>query len=86
MSCGMGPFRFMTRMPKRIVVKIEGRNVSIQAWRYEVKSIAGGAVDVLYLDTDVPENTQEDREITAVLYGGDERYRLKQEIVLGIEG
>ncbi len=80
------PFRFMTRMPKRIVVKIEGRNVSIQAWRYEVKSIAGGAVDVLYLDTDVPENTQEDREITAVLYGGDERYRLKQEIVLGIGG
>ena len=41
---------------------------------------------VLYLDTDVPENTAEDREITDVLYGGDERYRLKQEVVLGIGG
>jgi len=28
----------------------------------------------------------EDREITSFLYGGDERYRLKQEIVLGIGG
>ncbi len=80
------PFRFMTRQTKRVVVKIEGRNVSIQAWCYVIKSVTGGEVAVLYLDTDVPENTAEDREITAVLYGGDERYRLMQEVVLGIGG
>ncbi len=80
------PFRFMTRQTKRVVVKIEGRDVSIQAWCYMVKSVTGGEVAVLYLDTDVPENTTEDRTITDVLYGGDERYRLKQEVVLGIGG
>jgi starch phosphorylase len=41
---------------------------------------------VILLDTDLNENTAADREITRYLYGGDERYRLKQEIVLGIGG
>lgn len=80
------PSKFMTRLPKKVMVLIEGRKVFIQAWSYKVKSITGGEVDVLYLDTDVEENTREDREITAVLYGGDDSYRLKQEIVLGVGG
>lgn len=80
------PARFMIRLPKKVKVQIEGRNVYLQAWCYKVRSIAGGEIDVFYLDTDVEENTKEDREITAVLYGGDVQYRLKQEIVLGIGG
>ncbi|NIU39556.1 hypothetical protein GWN65_06220, partial [Candidatus Bathyarchaeota archaeon] len=43
-------------------------------------------MSILFLDTDVEGNTPEDREITSFLYGGDERYRLKQEIALGIGG
>ncbi|WKZ17957.1 MAG: alpha-glucan family phosphorylase [Candidatus Jettenia sp. CY-1] len=80
------PFKFMIRLSKKVIVFIEGRKVFIQAWSYKIKSITGGEVDVLYLDTDVEENTSEDREITAVLYGGDDSYRLKQEVVLGIGG
>lgn len=80
------PARFMIRLPRMVKAQIEGRTVYIQAWCYKVRSIAGGEVDVFYLDTDVEENTKEDREITAVLYGGDVQYRLKQEIVLGIGG
>ncbi len=80
------PSKFMSRLPKKVEVKVEGRNVYIQAWCYKVKSITGGEVDVLYLDTDLAENTKEDREITAQLYGGDDCYRLKQEVVLGIGG
>ncbi len=41
---------------------------------------------VIFLDTNIPQNTPEDRSITDYLYGGDSRYRLKQEIVLGIGG
>src|SRR5574337_1073660 len=76
------PSKFMTLRPKKVKVQIAGRDVYIQAWCYKVKSVTGGEVDVYYLDTDIVENTQEDRDITAVLYGGDDRYRLKQEIVL----
>ena len=41
---------------------------------------------MLLLDTDVHENAADDRQITDRLYGGDDAYRLKQEIVLGIGG
>ncbi|NUO09218.1 MAG: alpha-glucan family phosphorylase [Candidatus Brocadia sp.] len=80
------PSKFMIRLSKKIKVQIEGRDVYIVAWRYQVQSITGGEADVLFLDTDVEENTKEDREITAFLYGGDMHYRLKQEIILGIGG
>ena len=58
----------------------------MESWLYDLQSPTGGLVTVLFLDTDVPENDPEDREITSFLYGGDERYRLKQEIVLGMGG
>ncbi|MEK7805853.1 MAG: alpha-glucan family phosphorylase, partial [Planctomycetota bacterium] len=80
------PSKFLIRLSRKITVQIEGRNVFVQAWRYNVQSVTGGKVDVIYLDTDVGENTKEDREITAFLYGGDDCYRLKQEIILGIGG
>jgi starch phosphorylase len=67
-------------------VQIEGREVKIKAWLYDYQSVTGGIVPILFLDTDVEGNTPEDRDITSFLYGGDERYRLKQEIVLGIGG
>ncbi|MCP8304625.1 MAG: alpha-glucan family phosphorylase [archaeon] len=80
------PSKFMTLLPVDVTVKIQDRDVKIKAWLYEVKSLTGGAIPVLFLDTDVEGNTPEGREITFFLYGRDERYRLKQEIVLGIGG
>jgi alpha-glucan phosphorylase-like protein len=43
-------------------------------------------VPVIFLDTNLPENRPEDRDITKHLYGGDGAMRLKQEIVLGFGG
>ncbi len=80
------PSQHMYLLPHKVTVEIEGRDVYVQAWLYEVKSLAGGNVPVFFLDTDTPENRPDDREITASLYGGDQAYRLKQEIVLGIGG
>ncbi len=76
----------MEQLPARITVPIEGRAVTVTAWLYKTKSPAGGVVPVLFLDTSLQENSPEDRSITDSLYGGDQRYRLKQEIVLGIGG
>ncbi len=80
------PSKFMKLLPETATVKIDGRDVRIGVWVYEQESLTGGTIPVLFLTTDVEENTQEDREITDFLYGGDEKYRLKQEIVLGIGG
>jgi starch phosphorylase len=70
----------------RTKVLIEGREVKIQAWRYWVTSATGSSVPVILLDADLPENQESDRSLTDSLYGGDDHYRLSQEIVLGIGG
>ena len=80
------PPEYMTLLPAKITVQIEGRNVLVQVWQYNVESLTRGNVPVFFLDTDVEGNAPEDREITSYLYGGDLAYRLKQEIVLGIGG
>ncbi len=80
------PEKFMTLLPNEVFVQIEGRTVKVKAWLYKYRSITGGVVPVLFLDTDFDANAQQDREITYYLYGGDERYRLKQEAILGFGG
>jgi glycogen phosphorylase len=80
------PSKFMKMLRETASVKIEGRNVKIGVWVYEQESLTGGTIPVLFLTTDVEGNTQKDREITDFLCGGDETYRLQQEIVLGIGG
>jgi glycogen phosphorylase len=80
------PLSILELAPKTIEITIEGRPVKVQCWIYEHKSSIGGLVPILFLDTDVDGNAITDRRITDSLYGGDDRYRLKQEVVLGIGG
>jgi glycogen phosphorylase len=69
-----------------VSVTIEGRPVKVRAWQTVVEGVNGGRVAVLLLDTDLPENAPQDRSLTDQLYGGDLRYRLCQEAILGIGG
>jgi len=70
----------------RVTVSIEGRTVYLRAWKYEVHASGGVSVPVLFLDTDLPDNSGWDRTLTHFLYGGDACYRICQEVVLGIGG
>jgi starch phosphorylase len=45
-----------------------------------------GRNTLLLLDSNVEGNQPEDRELTARLYGGDERVRIRQELLLGVGG
>ena len=76
----------LVEMPRRVQVRLDGVPVSIRAWRLDVRGTTGKVVPVLMLDTDLQENAPEHRHLTDSLYGGDERYRLSQEAVLGIGG
>jgi glycogen phosphorylase len=80
------PAKYMLLLPVKVLVQIEGHEVMVQAWQYNVESLTHGCIPMFFLDTDVEGNTPEDREITHYLYGGGLAYRLKQEIVLGIGG
>lgn len=77
---------YLEEMPARTTVTIENRTVHVRAWRYRVEGHGGYGVPVYFLDTDLPENAEQDRALTGQLYGGDQRYRLSQEVVLGIGG
>jgi glycogen phosphorylase len=76
------------RVPCKVVVRVGNRDVWVGAWQYDVPSARRQAtgVRVILLDTDMPENSEEDRTLTHWLYGGDATYRLRQEIVLGVGG
>lgn len=86
------PVQLFTKLPVQAVrnaqgdwLKIEldypGRKVFAKIWRLHV-----GRIDLYLLDTDVEENAAEDRSLTDALYGGDNEYRLRQEILLGMGG
>ncbi|MGD2070329.1 MAG: alpha-glucan family phosphorylase [Gemmatimonadota bacterium] len=80
------PEERLREVPERVTVEVAGRAVRVRAWEYEVRGQRGGVVPVYLLDTDLPENDEEDRALTDRLYGGDDRYRLLQETVLGVAG
>jgi len=80
------PARTLERFPASVTIEIEGRAVRIEAWRYELVGASGSVVPVMLLDTDVDGNDPRDRALVGSLYGGDERYRLAQEAVLGYGG
>ncbi len=80
------PEHFCSALEAKITVPIADRDVWVGGWLYVLEAPRGGQQPVILLDTDLPENQGDDRAITHWLYGGDEAYRLKQEIVLGIGG
>ena len=77
---------FLQELPSTTTVNIEGREVKVRAWLYQWRGVGGYIVPVFFLDTNIEGNSDYDRSITKYLYGGDNKYRLAQEIVLGIGG
>ena len=80
------PSKHVELMDGTASVQIEGRHVRVRAWRYWIKGTGGHSIPVYLLDTDCPENSEFYATLTDSLYGGDSRYRLCQEVVLGIGG
>ena len=64
-----------------ITLQMRGREVVAQAWLAKI-----GRISLYLLDTNVPQNAEDDRYITGHLYGGDKATRVVQEMLLGIGG
>ncbi len=80
------PERWCVPVNAMVAVEIERKPVWIRPWLYIHTCPHGHQVPILFLDADPDQNGNDDRALTHYLYGGDETYRLKQEIVLGIGG
>ena len=80
------PEKLLTRLDNRVSVTLEGRTIKVRAWGYVYVGHSGYPLPIYFLDTDIDDNTPADRSLTWELYGGDNRYRLCQEMVLGVAG
>ncbi|HEX7475814.1 MAG TPA: alpha-glucan family phosphorylase [Dehalococcoidales bacterium] len=80
------PSDFLEPVDTGAIVTIEGRTVKLRAWRYYLSGAFGNRVPIYFLDADLPENSPFDQTLTDYLYGGDNHYRLCQEIILGMGG
>lgn len=80
------PEKWASPLTAKVAVRIAEREVWIGAWLYVLEGHRGGSIPVVLLDTDLHENAVDDRELTHYLYGGDQSYRFRQEMVLGIGG
>jgi starch phosphorylase len=80
------PEAFATPLRAKVAVLLEGREVWVRPWLHLLRSPIGQTIPMLLLDTDLDENAEADRRLTDELYGRDQVYRLKQEVVLGIGG
>ena len=83
---GWNPSDMLEPLPVVIPITLEGREVRIRPWRYFIEGATGHTIPLYFLDTDVDGNDPWDRTLTGQLYGGDARYRLCQEAVLGLGG
>jgi starch phosphorylase len=77
---------FLEPLEPVVTVNLEGREVKLKAWKFEVRGQGDDSMPVYFLDADHPGNSDWDRTLTDHLYGGDTYYRLCQEIILGIGG
>ena len=80
-AAGVAPVLDAMRRELRIPIPMAGGLVHARLWRMEV-----GPIPLFLLDTEIEENSEDDRRITARLYDSGHDMRLRQEIVLGIGG
>ncbi|MBU8871031.1 MAG: alpha-glucan family phosphorylase [Gemmatimonadales bacterium] len=80
-NMSMDLVRDQENAPLTIEITYPGRTVTAQIWRVPV-----GRNPLFLLDTNLPKNLPEDRDLTSRLYGGDNDMRIRQEILLGIGG
>ncbi|MEZ4270601.1 MAG: alpha-glucan family phosphorylase [Myxococcota bacterium] len=78
----------LEQLAETVEIPLEGRILVLGIWRTHLYGCghSGEHIPILFLDSDRPDNSPEDRQITHRLYGGDQSTRLRQEAVLGFGG
>lgn len=78
--------KYFEKLENEIEVRIMGRKVKVGVWRHYIRGCSGFRLPIYFLDTDLDGNLEYDKKLTHYLYGGDRRYRLCQELILGVGG
>ena len=80
------PEPLLTQLDQIFSINLNGKRIFIKTSVYNHISISGNVIPIYFLDTDIPENDNQSREITLRLYSGDNKHRILQEAILGLGG
>lgn len=80
------PEKFLEPLDVQTSITIEGRTIHIRPYRYLVNGVQGQTVPIYFLDVNLPENAEWDRNLSGALYNRDDHFRICQEAVLGLGG
>ena len=80
------PHPSLKKLDVKFTLRLRERNVWVQAYQFDYVGHGGHTIPLYFLDTDVEENFDDDRNITLRLYSGDKDHRILQEAILGFGG
>jgi starch phosphorylase len=80
------PETMLPSASQTVAIRMQDREITLCAWRFDVVGVTGHVIPVFLLDADIEGNDPWDRRLTDHLYGGDTYYRLCQEALLGLGG
>lgn len=80
------PSSQLTRIDNRFNFSMLDHKIYLRSWVKFVEGITGFKIPVIFLDTHIKENNEWDQKLSDYLYGGDKRYRIGQEMTLGVGG
>ena len=67
-------------------LQLRGREVQIEVYRLDYPGLKGYNLPIYFMDTDLKNNSEEDRSISLRLYSGNKNHRILQEAILGFGG
>ena len=80
------PEPLLKQIPEKFCLRLRERDVWVEAYKLMYKGETGHEIPIYFLDTDLPENFNDDRIISLRLYSGDKDHRILQEAILGFGG
>ncbi|MFP3158774.1 MAG: alpha-glucan family phosphorylase [Hydrogenobaculum sp.] len=80
------PSKYLKPLDIKIKIPVNGQDIYVTAWKYDMMGISGHIVPVLFLDTNLKENQPGIRQIFDRLYLAQGKDRMLQEIIFGIGG
>jgi starch phosphorylase len=69
-----------------IQLPLDGTTIHLRVWKKQIVGSGGNKVDIIFLGTSHPKNSDDHKKLSWKLYGGDDSTRIRQEYILGVGG
>jgi starch phosphorylase len=80
------PTRILEDTGTEIQLPLDGTTIHLRVWKKQIEGVNGHKVDIIFLGTSHPQNSDEHKKLSWKLYGGDDSTRIRQEYILGVGG